>query len=70
MIAAARLPLRNDPAKSQFLRPRALKIAQRVGAFVPDRMPVTGTVTLYARHASDFVDGLLHDCRRSSFREL
>ncbi len=23
MIAAARLPLRNDPAKSQFLRPRA-----------------------------------------------
>lgn len=23
MIAAARLPLRKDPAKSQFLRPRA-----------------------------------------------
>lgn len=36
-----------------------LKIAQRVGAFVPDRMPVTGTVMLYARHASDFVDGLI-----------
>lgn len=37
-----------------------LKIAQeRVGAFVPGRMPVTGTVTLYARHASDLADGLI-----------
>lgn len=37
-----------------------LKNAQeRVGAFVPDRMPDPGTVTLYARHASDFIDGLI-----------
>jgi hypothetical protein len=37
-----------------------LKIAQeRVGAFVPDRVPAAGTVTLYARHASNFVDGLI-----------
>lgn len=37
-----------------------LKIAQeRVGAFVPDRIPVPGTVTLYARHASDLADGLI-----------
>ncbi len=37
-----------------------LKIAQeRVGSFVPDRMPAAGTVTLYARHASNFVDGLI-----------
>lgn len=37
-----------------------LKIAQeRVGAFVPDRMPAAGTVTFYARHASNFVDGLI-----------
>jgi hypothetical protein len=37
-----------------------LKIAQeRVGEFVPDRMPAVGTVTLYARHASNFVDELI-----------
>ncbi len=37
-----------------------LKIAQeRVGAFVADRIPVPGTVTLYARHASDLADGLI-----------
>jgi len=37
-----------------------LKIAQgRVGAFVPDRRPAPGTVTLYSRHASDLADGLL-----------
>ncbi|KAE9642587.1 hypothetical protein EJA70_18290 [Pseudomonas sp. PB103] len=37
-----------------------LKIAQeRVGAFVPDRIPAAGTVTLYARHASSLVDGLI-----------
>ncbi len=37
-----------------------LKIAQeRVGAFVPGRPPVSGIVTLYARHASDFADGLI-----------
>lgn len=37
-----------------------LKIAQeRIGAFVPGRMPVTGTIALYARHASDLADGLI-----------
>lgn len=37
-----------------------LKIAQeRVGAFVPGSPPVPGIVTLYARHASDFADGLI-----------
>lgn len=37
-----------------------LKIAQaRVGALVPDRQPVPGVVTLYARHASDLADGIL-----------
>lgn len=37
-----------------------LKIAQeRVGAFVPDRTPVPGILTLYARHASDLADGLI-----------
>lgn len=37
-----------------------LKFAQeRVGAFVPSRTPVAGTVTLYARHASDLADGLI-----------
>lgn len=37
-----------------------LKIAQeRVGAFVPGRPPVPGIVTLNARHASDFADGLI-----------
>lgn len=37
-----------------------LKIAQgRVGALVPDRVPVPGVVTLYARHASDLADGIL-----------
>lgn len=37
-----------------------LKIAQKqVGAFVPGRPPVSGTVTLYARHASDLADGLI-----------
>lgn len=37
-----------------------LKIAQeRVGAFVPGRIPVPGIVTLYARHASDLADGLI-----------
>lgn len=37
-----------------------LKIAQeRVSAFVPGRRPATGTVTLYARHASDLADGLM-----------
>lgn len=37
-----------------------LKIAQvRVGALVPDRLPVPGIVTLYARHASDLADGIL-----------
>lgn len=37
-----------------------LKIAQeRVGAFVPGRTPVPGTLTLYARHASDLADGLI-----------
>lgn len=37
-----------------------LKIAQeRVGAFVPDRIPAAGTVTLYARHASSLVDELI-----------
>lgn len=37
-----------------------LKIAQgRVGAFVPLRDAVPGTVTLYSRHASDLADGLM-----------
>jgi hypothetical protein len=37
-----------------------LKIAQqRVGAIVPGRTPDASTVTLYARHASDLVDGLI-----------
>jgi hypothetical protein len=37
-----------------------LKIAQqRVGAIVPGRTPDAGTVTLYARHASNLVDGLI-----------
>lgn len=37
-----------------------LKIAQKqVRAFVPGRAPVAGTVTLYARHASDLADGLI-----------
>lgn len=37
-----------------------LKTAQeRVGAFVPGRPPVPGIVKLYARHASDFADGLI-----------
>ncbi|KPW47354.1 hypothetical protein ALO95_200003 [Pseudomonas syringae pv. antirrhini] len=37
-----------------------LKIAQeRVGAFVAGRTPVPDTVTLYCRHASDLVDGLI-----------
>jgi len=37
-----------------------LKIAQvRVGALVPDRMPVPGVVTLYSRHASDLADGIM-----------
>jgi hypothetical protein len=37
-----------------------LKIVQeRVGAFVPGRAPVAGTVTLYARHASDLADELI-----------
>ncbi|KRP65428.1 hypothetical protein TU82_12335 [Pseudomonas orientalis] len=39
---------------------RILKIAQqRVGAIVPGRTPDAGTVTLYARHASNLVDGLI-----------
>ena len=37
-----------------------LKIAQElVGAFVPGQTPVSGIVTLYARHASDLADGLI-----------
>jgi hypothetical protein len=37
-----------------------LKIAQeRARAFVPGRAPVAGTVTLYARHASNLADGLI-----------
>lgn len=37
-----------------------LKMAQeRVGAFVPGQTPVSGTVTLYARHASDLADALI-----------
>lgn len=37
-----------------------LEIAQvRVRALVPDRMPVPGVVTLYARHASDLADGIM-----------
>ena len=37
-----------------------LNIAQqRVGAFVPGRMPDAGTVTLYAAHASILIDGLI-----------
>jgi hypothetical protein len=37
-----------------------LKIArERIGEFVPNRMPAAGTVTLYTRHASNFVDGLI-----------
>jgi hypothetical protein len=37
-----------------------LNIAQeRVGAFVPGHTPAPGMVTLYARHASDLVDGLI-----------
>lgn len=37
-----------------------MKIAQeQVGAFVPGRAPVSGTVTLYARHASVLADGLI-----------
>lgn len=37
-----------------------LNIAQtRVGAFVPLREAIPGTVTLYSRHASDLADGLL-----------
>lgn len=37
-----------------------LKIAQQqVGAIVPGRTPGAGTVTLYARHASYLVDGLI-----------
>lgn len=29
------------------------------GALLPDRVPVPGVVTLYARHASDLADGIL-----------
>lgn len=37
-----------------------LTIAQeRAGASVPARTPITGTVTLYASHASDLADGLI-----------
>lgn len=37
-----------------------LKIAQeRVGAFVPGRSAAAGSVTLYARHASELADGLI-----------
>lgn len=37
-----------------------LRIAQqRVGAVVPGRTPNAGTVTLYARHASNLADGLI-----------
>ena len=37
-----------------------LKIAQElVEAFVPGQTPVSGVVTLYARHASDLADGLM-----------
>lgn len=39
---------------------RILKVAQqRVGAIVPGRTSDAGTVTLYARHASNLVDGLI-----------
>ena len=39
--------------------PNILKIAlERVGAFLSYRMPAEGIVTLYACHASNFVDGL------------
>ncbi|MFK4231646.1 hypothetical protein [Pseudomonas guariconensis] len=37
-----------------------LNIAQiRVGAFVPLREAIPGTITLYSRHAGDMADGLL-----------
>lgn len=43
-----------------------LKIAQvRVGALVPDRMPVPGVFTLYSRHASDLADGIMARLPRS-----
>ena len=52
-----------DHLSTATLSPQALnilKIAQaRVGAFVPLRETVPGTVTLYSRHASDLADGLL-----------
>ena len=34
-------------------------VQQRVGAIVPGRTPDAGTITLYARHASNLVDGLI-----------
>lgn len=50
--------LSHDKVSQEVLN--ILKIAQeRVGAFVPGRIPAAGTVTLYARHASDLADGLI-----------
>lgn len=60
--------LSHDKVSQEVLN--ILKVAQeRVGAFVPGRRRAAGTVTLYARHASSLVDGLIHGCRKSSFRE-
>lgn len=50
--------LSHDKVSQEVLN--ILKIAQeRVGAFVPGRIRAAGTVTLYARHASNLVDGLI-----------
>lgn len=50
--------LSHDKVSQEVLN--ILKIAQeRVGAFVPGRIRAAGTVTLYARHASSLVDGLI-----------
>ena len=50
--------LSHDKVSQEVLN--ILKIAQeRVGAFVPGRIRATGTVTMYARHASSLVDGLI-----------
>lgn len=52
-----------DHLSTATLNPQVLNIVSiaqaRVGAFVPLREAVPGTVTLYSRHANDLADGLL-----------
>ncbi|OII56783.1 hypothetical protein BIW19_04160 [Pseudomonas putida] len=52
-----------DHLSTATLNPKVLNIVSiaqaRVGAFVPLREAMPGTVMLYSRHASDLADGLL-----------